>query len=137
MGRICFDWRVVGSLAAIAVAILSVAPNLISTALPLLLVAACPLSMLFMGRAVLGSGKREPLDVRTEQPGPIEAQYRTGPALDRGGQVAHLRAQLRRVEEQQVALADQLARLETADVLAERASATPERGLLPHVTSGA
>lgn len=45
---ICFDRRVLAGLGAVAVAIWLVAPQLFLTALPVLIVLACPLSMLAM-----------------------------------------------------------------------------------------
>jgi len=53
----CFDWRVIAGLAAVGVAVFILAPGLVAAALPLLLVAACPLSMLLMMR---GMGKHDP-----------------------------------------------------------------------------
>lgn len=48
MMKMCFNWKVLAGLAAVAVGIFLFAPNLIAGALPLLLLAACPLSMLIM-----------------------------------------------------------------------------------------
>src|SRR5438309_4669592 len=45
IGRFCIDWKVVAGLAAVAVGILLVQPRFFISALPVLLVAACPLSM--------------------------------------------------------------------------------------------
>lgn len=50
----CFNKKVIGGLAVVGLGILAFAPNLIGAALPLLLVAACPLSMLLMMRAMSG-----------------------------------------------------------------------------------
>lgn len=52
----CIDLRVVGGLAAAAMVLFTVAPNLVLSALPYLLVAACPLSMLLMGKGMMGMG---------------------------------------------------------------------------------
>lgn len=54
MLRACYDWRVIAALAAVGVSVLILAPNLIGAALPLLLLAACPLSMLLMMKAMGG-----------------------------------------------------------------------------------
>lgn len=48
----CFDWRALAGLAAVGVGIAVFAPKLALGALPLLLLAACPLSMLLMMNAV-------------------------------------------------------------------------------------
>ncbi|MFL5802846.1 MAG: DUF2933 domain-containing protein [Roseiflexaceae bacterium] len=54
--RICLNWRVIAGLAAVGVGIWVVAPNLVWAAVPVLVVLACPLSMLFMMRG-MGSGQ--------------------------------------------------------------------------------
>ena len=50
----CLNWKVVGALAAVGVGVWLVAPGLLGAALPLLLLAACPVSMLIM---MLGMGR--------------------------------------------------------------------------------
>lgn len=50
--RACLDWRVLTGLAALGAAVYLVAPGLIAAAVPLLLLAACPLSMLVMMKAM-------------------------------------------------------------------------------------
>ncbi len=54
LGR-CLNWRVVAGLAVVGVIVLVVAPQFLWAALPLLIVAACPLSMLFMMRGMAAS----------------------------------------------------------------------------------
>ncbi len=54
LGGLCLSWKVVASLAAVALAIWIVAPGLVWAALPLLVLAACPLSMLLMMRGMSG-----------------------------------------------------------------------------------
>jgi len=53
LGRLCLDWRVLAVLAVVGLGVWALVPGLIGAVLPLLLVAACPLSMLLMlrGRA--------------------------------------------------------------------------------------
>ncbi|MGH2767689.1 MAG: hypothetical protein ACRDIF_01860 [Actinomycetota bacterium] len=46
--RTCFDWRVLAVLGLVGLGVLVGAPRLRAAVLPLLLVAACPLSMLAM-----------------------------------------------------------------------------------------
>lgn len=48
----CFNWKVLGGLGAAGLALLVVAPSAFSAAFPLLIVLACPLSMVFMIRAM-------------------------------------------------------------------------------------
>lgn len=61
----CFNKRVLLGLGVVALAALAVAPRLLGTVGPLLLLAACPLSMLFMMRPVNGQGQ----DGRTKTQG--------------------------------------------------------------------
>lgn len=50
--KMCINWKVVGALALVGLAVFAAAPNLIGAALPLLVLAACPLSMVVMMRAM-------------------------------------------------------------------------------------
>lgn len=54
--RMCFNWKVIAGLAAVGLGIYVVAPGLIASALPVLLVLVCPLSMLLMGGMMGGMG---------------------------------------------------------------------------------
>src|SRR5918996_1055874 len=48
MGRVCVNWKVLVGLGIVGVAIWAVAPGPFLAVLPILLLAACPLSMLIM-----------------------------------------------------------------------------------------
>lgn len=48
----CFNKKVIAGLAVVAVGVVVLAPNLLSRALPFLVLAACPLSMVFMMRGM-------------------------------------------------------------------------------------
>lgn len=48
MLKMCLNWKVLAGLAAVGVGIYLAAPDLVVAALPILLLAACPLSMLLM-----------------------------------------------------------------------------------------
>jgi hypothetical protein len=48
MLKMCLNWKVLAGLAATGVGVYLVAPDLVLAALPILLLAACPLSMLLM-----------------------------------------------------------------------------------------
>lgn len=48
MLKMCLNWKVLVGLAATGVGVYLVAPDLVLAALPILLLAACPLSMLLM-----------------------------------------------------------------------------------------
>ncbi len=107
--KTCLNWRVLVGLVGIGVALYLVAPNQVLGALPLLLVAVCPLSMLlmalFMGKGMAGGQ----CERHAEQ-----MPQTTGDAPSREEQLAQLRTQLRAVEAEQAALAAQLSMLEEA-----------------------
>jgi len=52
MLRACLNWKVIGGLAVVGLGIWFVAPNLLVAALPVLLIAVCPLSMVLMMRGM-------------------------------------------------------------------------------------
>lgn len=52
--KMCFNWKVAAGLTAAGVAVFAFAPGLIGAALPVLIIAACPLSMVVMMRAMSG-----------------------------------------------------------------------------------
>jgi len=55
--KMCFNWKVAAGLTAAGVAVFAFAPNLIGAALPVLIIAACPLSMIVMMRAMSGGNR--------------------------------------------------------------------------------
>jgi hypothetical protein len=48
MLKMCLNWKVLASLAAVGVGVYLFAPGLLAEAVPILLLAVCPLSMLLM-----------------------------------------------------------------------------------------
>lgn len=54
MLKCCLNWKVVAGLAVVGVTVWALAPGTLSAALPLLVLAVCPLSMLFMMKAMQG-----------------------------------------------------------------------------------
>ncbi len=60
----CLNWKVVGALAAIGLGLYALAPGAAVAALPLLVLAACPLSMLLMMRAMGSMGSCRTKDDR-------------------------------------------------------------------------
>jgi len=54
--QMCLNWKVLAGLAVVGVGIWLFAPQFALAALPVLLVAACPLSMLFMMRGMMRGG---------------------------------------------------------------------------------
>lgn len=112
MGGMCMNWKVLAGLAAVGLGVWIVAPELAGAALPLLLIAACPLSMLLMGRGMMGGQCSTP----TQQAAPPE---RTGQPvavqLTRDEQLAEVKSQLTILEVRQQAIAREIAELERAD----------------------
>ena len=60
----CLDWRVLIGLAVVGVAVWVIAPKFLLVVIPLLLVAACPLSMLFMMRHMHAGGSQRATDIQ-------------------------------------------------------------------------
>lgn len=54
----CLNWKVIGAVAAIGIAVYALAPGVTAGAVPLLVLAVCPLSMLLMMRAMGSMGSR-------------------------------------------------------------------------------
>ncbi len=52
----CFNWKVIAALGAIGIGLYALAPGAAVAAVPLLVLAACPLSMLLMMRAMGSMG---------------------------------------------------------------------------------
>lgn len=94
MLKMCLNWKVLLGLAAVGVGIYLVAPSLVLAALPILLLAACPLSMLLMMwgmQHTQGQGQQPPQEPDL--------------GLTREERITQLRTQ-------QAALADQIGALE-------------------------
>ncbi len=106
-GGMCLHWQALGGLVAVGVGVWAVAPNLIGAAVPLLLVAACPLSMLFMmrGMGAMGGG---------QVPGqPRQTMLATAPAEQRpAGSLAELQARSAELQARHARIAREIARLE-------------------------
>jgi hypothetical protein len=126
----CFDKRVVAGLALAGIGALVFVPNLLAAALPLLLVAICPLSMLFMllmGKAMMGGPRQQTNEslLGSTSAVLIDVPYSVGPAPDSTAQAATLRPQLRELQKQQAELAKQIARLEASEASSNRDTALP------------
>ena len=109
MLKACYDWRVISALAAIGVAVFVLAPNLILGALPLLLVAACPLSMILMMKTM----------------GSHDASAQPRAAAAGHDRVAQLRAELAATQAEQQRLARELDDLERESLPARAATSSP------------
>ena len=90
MFGMCINKKVVAGLAVAGVALYLVAPNLIGAALPLLILAACPLSMVVMMKAMSGSN---------QQSEPTTAGDNEGTDTDIDAELASLRAEVARLRE--------------------------------------
>ena len=54
MLKMCLNWKVIAALAVVGVGIYAIAPKMAVAALPILLIAICPLSMMFMMKGMQG-----------------------------------------------------------------------------------
>ena len=54
----CLNWKVVAGLAVVGVIVWAIAPQYLVGAIPMLIIVACPLSMLLMMRGTQGEGKK-------------------------------------------------------------------------------
>jgi hypothetical protein len=66
MIRMCLNWKVIGGLTVVGLGIWLAAPSLLVAALPVLLMAVCPLSMLLMMKAMDGGHRSSQPDSRTD-----------------------------------------------------------------------
>ncbi len=136
MGGRCLNWKVIAGLAVVGVGIGAVAPNLLRAALPLLIVAACPLSMFFMMRGMggTGGGQCAGQPQQAAQPGSASLPALTG--RDREAQLAELRGHLAGMREQHESLARAIARLEATDAPVVREAETVARAADQRVGGG-
>ncbi len=124
MGGMCLNWKVLAGLAVVGLGIWVVAPNLIVAALPLLLLAACPLSMLLMMRGMQG-GQCSAEPERASPPAAVR--------LTREEQLSELKAQLVIAQTRQEAIAREIAELEAANAPAVSAAEAVARAADEHV----
>ncbi len=98
----CMNWKVVAGLAVVGLGVWIVAPNLIAAAVPLLLLAICPLSMIFMmkGMGSMGGNQSATQSEQVSQPVPV-----TGTRDE----------QLAQLKEQHAAIAREIAQLDAAN----------------------
>ena len=105
----CLNWKVLAGLAVVGLLVLVVAPQFIGVALPLLLVAACPLSMLFMMRGMSGNGNAN----QTTQ---LQEDQLPAGGSTRDEQLAELKSRLSGVQAEQAAIARHIAEIESPEV---------------------
>lgn len=116
---LCLNWKVVAALGMVGVAIWVDAPQLIWGALPVLLLAACPLSMLFMMLGMRGTRRGAHLSASSET---IAAP------MTRDEQLRDLRGRLVSTRAEENALAREITELEGEDRSIERPAEAISRG---------
>src|SRR6266566_2635094 len=103
--QMCLNWRVLAGLAVVGLIVLVVAPQLIWAALPILLIAACPLSMLFMMRGMAGN-RNATTQIQGDQ---LPA------GLTRDERLAELQSRMSSMQDEQEAIARQIAEIESPE----------------------
>lgn len=101
----CLNWKVIAALAVLGVGIYLVAPNLVTAALPILLLAICPISMLLMMKGMQGMQRTGGAD------GKDRASAGSGPTREE---------ELARLRTQQADLNDRIGVLEQGEPQATR-----------------
>ena len=107
----CVNWKVIAGLAAVGLGVWIVAPGMVRGVVPLLIVAICPLSMLFVMRGMMAG--QDTLQSQCSAPAERTRQRRGG-ALTRKERLAALQEQLSHVHVQYDAIAHEIAQLEAA-----------------------
>lgn len=107
----CLNWKVVAGLAVVGVIILVVAPQFLWVALPLLIVAACPLSMLFMMRGMAGGGSQA-----SSQSSLMQGDSLPAGSLTRDERLSELQSRLSNVQAESEAIARQIAEIQSPEV---------------------
>ncbi len=112
--KMCLNWKVVAGLSALALGLWALAPNLVGAALPLLLLAICPLSMLVMMWGMRGMQGGQCAS------GPGQVQQPAGREQAHPVQLPELKQELASLQARQEAIASRIAQLErTAGVVRE------------------
>ena len=123
MRGICLNWKVVAVLGAASLGLWALAPQMLTQLAPVLLVLACPLSMLFMMRSGSQQGGTACAMPNGKNAVPGETVHATPSpfAGSREAQVAQLKADLAQAREHQESIAYRLAELDSAESPAARA----------------
>src|SRR5260221_10626606 len=107
----CLNWKVIAGFAMVALLVLVVAPQFIWAALPILLVAACPLSMLFMMRGMSGNGNST-----ASQLAQMQGDQLLVAGVTRDEHLAALKSRLSSMQTEQETLAHQIAEMDSPEV---------------------
>ena len=126
-GGMCLNWKVLGGLVAVGVGVWAVAPNLIGQAVPLLLVAACPLSMLFMMRGMGGGQCASQPQQSGEAQRPTEVRGVALPGRIRDEDLADLKARATDLQGRHQEIVRAIARLEAEESPVVREAAAVAR----------
>jgi hypothetical protein len=105
--KMCLNWKVLAGLAVVGLIVLVVAPQLLGAALPILIIAACPLSMLFMMRSM--SGNRNATTQMQGDQLPVAG-------VTRDDHLAALKSRLSSMQTEQETLSCQIAEMESPEV---------------------
>lgn len=108
----CLNWKVIAGLVVVGLGVALVAPHALGAALPLLLLAACPLSMLLMMGA-MGGMKMGGAKDRDAAP-----ESNEGVAAAGGEHLSDLKGRLVRMQRDQETLAQAIADLERSETVA-------------------
>lgn len=111
MRGLCLNWKVIGGLGVVALGVVVVLPQLALAVLPVLVIAACPLSCLFMMR---GMGRGSSCQTST---GSTTAGQMPGAALNDGERIAQLQAEIRRLRAEQADVTPEMDGSEQTDRL--------------------
>lgn len=126
----CLDPRVIAGLAVVGLVTWALAPGFVWAILPLLLLAACPLSMLFMMRGMQGSHGVQGGELPSHTNDQGRPLSETGVVATTSGEsLANLKGQLANIQAQQEAIARKIARLEHLEAVPP--SPTPDAQTIP------
>ncbi len=126
-GGMCLNWEALVGLVAIGLGVWAVAPNLIGAAVPLLLVAACPLSMLFMMRGMGGGQCASQPQQSGEAQRPTEVRGVALPGRIRDEDLADLKARATDLQGRHQEIVRAIARLEAEESPVVREAAAVAR----------
>ena len=101
MFKMCFNWKVLAGLAVVAAGVYMVAPAAFAASLPLLFLAACPLSMILMMKMMAGDNTQKSGDQADSTSTRTDAVVRPTNPDD-------LDAELQMLNARQTAISDQL-----------------------------